>query len=228
MKITLCLLTLNEIDGVKHDVPLIKKIAKNFNEVIDVDNGSTDGTIEYLRKQKITVYSKPGISYNDMHILAAKKCKSDAIVFFHPKGALPVKDTLKFRKYFENGYDMVVASRNIKGSVNEEDKKFFKPRKWMIKLLAIICYLRWGGEGHLIWDVLCGFRGLTVKAFKKINPTKHTKTIDMEGVIGAYKNKLKRTEFPTKEKERIGGQTHFKTIPFGINILKFILPELIK
>ena len=223
MKIALCMLTLNELEGCKHDIPIIKKLNKHFTRIFVVDNGSTDGTIDYLKKQNVEVYYKKGISYNDMHILAVKKCKTDAIVFFHPKGTIPVKDTLKFRKYFEDGYDFIVANRIMKGAVNEENRKLLKPRKWMTIFLAIISALIWRTEGNVVWDVFHGFRGLTVDAFKKINPEKNERTIDIEEVVESYKKTIKRIEFPTKEKSRKSGKTHFKTIPFGIEIIRFFL-----
>ena len=226
MKVTFCMLTLNEIDGVKHDVPLIKRVSKSFDEIIDVDNGSTDGTIEYLNKQNIIVYSRPGISYNAMHILAIEKSRADAIIFFHPKGTIPVKDTLKYKKFFEAGYEFVVASRVMRGGTNEEDQKFIKSRKWLTIFLALVAALIWRREGNIIWDVFHGFRGVTKKAFKKIAPSKKGRTVDINGVIEAYRNRIKRIEFPTKEMPRISGETHFKTIPFGIEVLKFMAKKL--
>ena len=46
MKFALCLITWNEIDGVKHDVPLIDR--SKFDQIYCIDGGSTDGTVEYL------------------------------------------------------------------------------------------------------------------------------------------------------------------------------------
>lgn len=226
MKISLCMLTLNEIDGCKHDIPLIKKISKNFNEIFVVDNGSKDGTIEYLKKQGVKVHFKAGISYNDMHHLAFKKSKSDAVIFFHPKGTIPVKDTLKFNKYFDQGYDFVVASRLMKNSKNEEDGQMLKPRKWLIILFAIITSILWKREGNMMWDILHGFRGLTVKAYKKIHINNNDQTIDLEEIVQSYKHHLRRIEFPTKEGSRLGGETHFKIIPFGTKVVKFLLREI--
>lgn len=227
MKITLCMLTLNEIDGVKHDVPLIKRISKSFERIIDVDNGSTDGTIEYLRQQKITVYSRPGITYNAMHVLAVEKCKADAIIFFHPKGTIPVTDTLKYKKFFEDGYEFIVASRIMKGGANEEDAKLIKTRKWLTISLALLAALLWRRSGNIIWDAFHGFRGMTVKAFKKLNPGKKGRTIDIDEVIESYRKKVRRIEFPTREKPRLSGETHFKTIPFSIEILKYLLRKIL-
>ena len=54
MKFTLLILTLNEIEGVKKIMPLIDK--KWVDQIIIVDGGSTDGTIEWSKKNNFEVY----------------------------------------------------------------------------------------------------------------------------------------------------------------------------
>ena len=48
MNYTLVVLTLNEIDGMKAIMPRIKR--EWFEQILVVDGGSTDGTIEYLNR----------------------------------------------------------------------------------------------------------------------------------------------------------------------------------
>ena len=228
MKVALCLLTLNEIDGCKRDLPRIKKLKKQLDEIFAIDNGSTDGTVEYLRKQKITVYHIPRISYNEMHAVAMEKTKADAVIFFPPKGTNSVKDILKFKKYFDRGYELVVASRIIKGGRNEEDAQILKPRKWLTVSLALASALRFRSEGNIIWDCLHVFRGATVSGFNKSKIYRTGQTFDIDQLIKSYKTKIKRIEFPTTETPRVSGQTHFKTIPFGIKIFKYFLREGLK
>jgi hypothetical protein len=48
MKIALCLLTWNEIDGVKHDIPLLDR--NRFEQIYCIDGGSTDGTTKFHDK----------------------------------------------------------------------------------------------------------------------------------------------------------------------------------
>ena len=53
MTFSLVLLTLNEIVGCKLIIPRIDKSI--FSELICIDGGSTDGTIEYLRDEGFKV-----------------------------------------------------------------------------------------------------------------------------------------------------------------------------
>ncbi len=225
MKISLCLLTWNELEGCKIDVPEIPR--QEFQEIFCIDAGSTDGTIEYLKKQKIKIYLQSTKGLNAACIYALQQCKTDAIVFFHPKGTIPTSDLKNFRKFFENGYGFVVGSRNMKGGKNEEDSSFFwRPRKWFTTLCACTLSILWRREGNIIGDVLHGFRGLTREAFEYMFLKKQGLTIDLEMVVNSYKKKIKRIEFPTQEKDRPFGETHFKAIPTGCRLIKYILCEL--
>lgn len=203
MKVALCLITYNEIDGCRHDVPLIDKT--QFEEIYCLDGGSTDGTVEYLEEQGIKVYIQSKKGLNQACIEAVEHCTCDAFVFFHPKGTIPVVDTYKFREYFNQGYDLVIGSRMMKESVNEEDVSFFRPRKWFVLSLGFIAKVLFKREGNTIWDTLHGFRGMTVNAFKKLNVSTYEPSIDIEMVCRSYKYRISRIEFPTKESKRLGG-----------------------
>lgn len=226
MKVALCLLTWNEIDGVKHDVPLIDRT--KFEQIYCMDGGSTDGTAEYLKANGIPVYRQTEKGLNQACLEAVECCRCDAFVFYHPKGTIPVEDIYKFRAYFEDSYELVIGSRVIKGAHNEEDEKIIKHRKWFTLGLSFVAMLLFKREGNRIWDSLHGFRGMTVEAFKKLRISKFDTSIDIEMVCRSYKFKIKRIEFPTWETPRIAGQTHHKALPVGWKLIKYIFWELFR
>lgn len=224
MTVALCLLTWNEIDGVRHDVPLIDR--GKFDQIYCVDGGSTDGTVEFLQEQGITVYPQQKRGINQACLEGVEHCTCDAFVFFHPKGTIPVEDTYKFRAFYEQGYEFVVGSRMMKGAHNEEDDKLFRPRKWFVLglgLMAKICFKR---EGNTVWDTLHGFRGMTVESFYRLNISDYDRSMDLEMVCRSYKFRTRRTEFPTTESSRLGGETHFKAFSTGAQVLKYFWWEL--
>lgn len=226
MRIGLCLLTLNEINGCKQAVPLLN--LDQFNEVFAIDAGSTDGTVEYIRNNNINCYLQEIPGYNGAYISAFKKCQSDALVLFHPKGSIDPSETLKFRAFLEQRYDLVVASRMIKGGKNEEDAQLLKPRKWFVILLAVIAGILWRREGNMIWDVLHGLRAMGKEAFFAIEPIENGVSVDLEIVVRSYRKRMKRIEFPVQETARVGGESHFKAFPTGKRLLKYIWFELFR
>lgn len=224
MRISLCLIVWNELKGCQKDIP--KLPIYEFDEVFAVDGGSTDGTAEFLERAGIPVYLQPKPGLNSAYIHANKVAAGDAVVVFFPKGTLPTEDLLKFRHFFENGYDLVIASRQIRGSRNEEDKQFWKLRKWAVWCLGAMSFMIWRKEGLWIRDVLHGVKGWRKPAFTKMNILDHGLSIDLEMVVRSYKLNLPRIEFATVESSRKYGDTHFKVWPTSKKLLKYLWFEL--
>lgn len=224
MTISLILITWNELDGCKHDIPLIDRT--KFDEIFCIDGGSTDGTVEYLKEQGITVYKQSAKGLNQACKDGCEHCNCDAFVFYHPKGTIPVEDTYKFRDFYEKGYDFVVGSRMMKGAHNEEDSKILKPRKWFVLGLGLLAKILFKREGNTVWDTLHGFRGMTKKAFLACDISDMSPSIDIEMVCRSYKLKLKRVEFPTTELPRLAGESHFKAFATGKKLLKYMMFEI--
>jgi len=226
LTVALCLIAWDEIDGVKHDIPLLDR--SQFDQIYCIDGGSKDGTKEYLIEQGITVFDQINRGLNQACHEAVSHCTCDAFVFFHPKGTIPVEDTYKFKDLFEQGYGLVVASRMIKGGRNEDDDKFLKPRKWFVLGLGLISAILFRREGYYIRDILHGFRGMTVEAWHKLNISNLKVSVDAEMVSRSYKLRLKRVEFPTRETDRIGGETHFKAFSTGKQLIKYMVWEIFR
>ena len=114
----------------------------------------------------------------------------------------------------------------IRGSFNEEDNQFFKPRKWANIILMFIANTFWGSKTCKASDPTQGFRGITIKAYDKLKLDMSNLTIDYQMIIRALKVKLNIVEFSTKEGERVFGETNFKSIPTGIAELKMLIREI--
>jgi glycosyltransferase involved in cell wall biosynthesis len=224
MKISLCLMTWNEIEGCKLDLPRLPR--EMFDEIYAIDGGSTDGTVEYLHSQDIPVYKQPQKGLNAAYEHANDMSSCDAVVVFFPKGTISPEETLKFRPLFDQGYELIIASRQIKGAFNEEDVNLWRPRKWAVFLLAVLAGMVWRREGYLVRDVLHGFKGWTRDAFTRMKILDHGLSIDIEMVVRSYKLRIKRTEFPTKEVSRPFSNSHFKIWPTGKKLLAYLLFEL--
>ena len=224
MKISLCLMVWNEVDGCRGDVPKLPRDA--FEEIYAVDGGSTDGTVEFLESHGIKVYRQPKKGLNAAYIHAAEMSTCDAVVVFFPKGTIDPRTLRNFRPHFESGHGLVVASRNCHGGRNEEDEKMWRPRKMGVMTLSMGAGLLWRREGHRVRDVLHGYKGFTLEAFRKINPRDHGLSIDIAMVIRSYRKKIRRFEFPVQEVARSYGETKFKILPTGVRLARYLLSEL--
>jgi len=225
VKVALCLLVWNELEGCRIDIPNLP--GELFDEVFAVDGGSNDGTVEYLRSQNIFVVSQVERGLNAAYWQAIETTKCDAVVFFFPKGTIPPSDLVSFRRLLEEGYELVVAGRTLPGARNEEDARLLKPRKWMVQLLGWLVALRWRREGTWIRDILHGVRAFSVRGFRRMNPSRNGITIDLETTARAYRLRLRCAEFPTTEIARPAGRSNFRILPTGLKLLRWLLRELV-
>jgi len=220
IKVSLCLLTWNEIAGCKIDIPRIPRI---FDRVYAIDNSSIDGTIKYLEQNGIEVIQQSSKSYNGAYRDAIRAAGDSAVVFFHPKGTIDVGSLNVAHTKMKNGIDFLLASRISRGAQNEEDHRLFKPRKWFVIFVALISKIRWGlGKNLYLNDPLHGYRGLSPSFYSDLALKSEGVTADLEMIRHAYKGKFASKTFPVIEIERASGSTHFPAVPTGRKILKFL------
>lgn len=222
MSISLCLLTWNELHGCTRDIPRLPRHL--FSEIFALDGGSTDGTVEYLLKEGINVVPQQQKSYNAAYRESLRHFRGDAIVFYHPKGTIDVLSLASVVQALEAGNDLVITSRMLTNSVNEEDGKIFRHRKWFGQCLALGAAIRWKRlPQKRISDPLHGYRGCS-RAFAEdlqLQPT--GVTADLEMVRQAYISGARYIEIPVVETGREVGGTHFPALRTGRHLLKYLV-----
>ncbi len=209
----LVLLTFNEIDGIRR---LLDRLPMStFSEVFAVDGGSTDGTVEYLRKHGIRVIVQQRRGRGDAFRIAAQAARGDHLVFFSTDGNEDPNDIVPLLKKLREEYDMAVASRFIPGGSDEDADKLFPIRRWGNLFFTWIANCLWN-RGPYLTDTLNGFRALSKSAFERINPTASHFTIEFQISIRTMKLGLKVAELPTHEHPRIGGRSTDHTLTTGL------------
>ena len=107
--VTLLIPTLNEIDGMREIMPRVD--AAWIDQILILDGGSTDGTIEYARARgyQVHVQRQPGIRFGYREVLPL--IDSDVILTFSPDGNSIPELIPRLIDKMNEGYDMVIASR---------------------------------------------------------------------------------------------------------------------
>lgn len=223
MTVSLVFITKNEQAGLLQILPQVD--LKIFDQIYAVDGHSRDGTCEVFDCYGIQVIKQSIPGLGGATLEARARCKTDAMVFFHPDGNENPKDLPKFVDALNLGYELVIASRMIAGSYNEDDDKFLKLRKWANLGFALIANTAFGSRRCRITDVVQGFRAISCDGFDRLRLDKTDCTIDYQMVIRALKARLKIAEFPTIEGTRVAGATNFASIPTGIAEVKMLLRE---
>ena len=86
MSVSLIILTLNEIDGLKTMMPRIKK--EWVDEIVVVDGGSTDGTIEEAKTQGYKVVVQEITGRGEGFRTGLNNSNGNIIIYFYPLPSL--------------------------------------------------------------------------------------------------------------------------------------------
>jgi glycosyltransferase involved in cell wall biosynthesis len=228
MRVALCLLTYNERPCLEQIFPLIPapSLDSGFDQLVAVDGGSTDGTEEYYRERGVRVIGQSRRGRGDALLLAFEQVDADAYIFFSPDGNEDGRDLPKFKPLLEGGADLVIASRMMRGAVNEEDIHLLKPRKWANNALNLLANILFRRVGPFVTDSINGYRAITRRAAHELKLDALDYTIEYQMTIRALKKRIAIVEFPTREGARVAGITGARSFPTGIRFLKRLWMEL--
>lgn len=103
MSTALIILTLNEIEGCKQILPKVKR--ELFSEIVVVDGGSTDGTIDELEKMNFKIVNQTQRGHGGAIIAGVEATKAENILIFGPDGNHDPETMAELIKKIEEGYD---------------------------------------------------------------------------------------------------------------------------
>lgn len=217
MKTTLIIPTLNEIDGVREIFPRIKR--KWVSEILVVDGGSTDGTVEYLKSRKYKILFQDVKGYGAGIRYALDRSKGDVIIEFTSDGSsLPEKIPEIIRKINE-GYDLVIASRYKEGAKSYDDDFLTGFGNRFFTFLTNVFF------GSCYTDSLVGFRAYRRSAFDKLVMDAPGLVWPLQSSIQFFRHGFRVAEIQADEPKRIGGGRKMQPFRTGLNILTLLLNE---
>jgi glycosyltransferase involved in cell wall biosynthesis len=228
MRVALCLLTYNERPCLEQIFPLIPEPSPDsgFDQLVAIDGGSIDGTAEYYRERAIQVIGQSRRGRGDAFLLAFEQVNADGYIFFSPDGNEDAQDLPKFKPLLESGADLVIASRMMRGAVNEEDIHLLKPRKWANNSLNLMANVLFRKVGPFVTDSINGYRAVSRRAAEELKLNALDYTIEYQMTIRALKKRMAIVEFPTREGPRVAGVTGAPSLPTGLRFLKRLWAEL--
>lgn len=229
MKIALCILAYNEIDCLKIILPKLSQPGPStgYHSIHAVDGGSTDGSLEFFRHNGIEPLIQANKGRGEAIKLAFKVIHTDAIIFFSPDGNENPEDLNRFSEYLIDGADLVIASRMMATSFNEEDIHWWRPRKWANLCFNFLANTFFGSRHYFVSDSINGYRAIRRDAAGHLNLTASDYTIEYQMTIQSMKNKLKIAEFPTREGQRVAGNSQVLSLQAGLRFTKRLFQELL-
>ena len=219
MTTALIITTLNEIVGVKKIVPKIKK--EWLDEIIFVDGGSTDGTIEEAKRMGFKVIIQKQKGHGAAVLEGVNAIKSDNFILFGPDGNDEPEKIPELIEKIKEGYDQVLVSRFGKGSVNLDAGIIDTFGNKMFTFLANVFF------GGYWTDTLNESRIISKKAFQELNFDAMDLSSTQQMSIRGLKRRQKICEILGNEGERIGGVRKMKPLPVGASLSLRIIKEFI-
>ena len=221
LKKTLVLYTMNEIEGIKSIFDRIP--ISLFDEFFVMDNHSDDGTVEFLEKNGIKVIQQKKPGRTNALIEAVEYAIGDIIINLSSDGNEKPEDIPKILEKFNEGYEMVTASRFLPDSRVDLGDDKLRIRVFGNKLCTFLVNICWGAN---VTDTTNALRGFTKSCYKRTKLNTFSNTEHFQLTIRCAKLKIKITEVPTEELPRIGGVVKSDTKGVMINMIKAFLNEL--
>jgi len=218
VKVSIVVFEINEINGMQTVMPQIRR--EWYDEIIVVDGGSTDGTLEYCKKNGYEVFVQKekgvGAAMNE----GVKKAKGDIILLYAPDGSFLVDRIPIMIELLKEGNDLINVSRYSKGSKSFDDTWFTGLGNRLFSQLARILI------GWDIRDFLYTYIGFRRALVEELQFDTNEWTWGQRLLIESFKRGKKIVEIPGSEPKRIGGTVKMPKFKAGWVCLKVLFKNL--
>lgn len=199
-------------NGFQHYFSYLKK-QKYPWELIFVNDGSTDKTLELMKKNAKLSSNIKIITYSKNHgkgyaiVQGIKNANGKYILFSDLDHSVPIETVETFFKYFDQGNQVVIGSRRVKGAKILVHQSLFRETLGRGFTLLVRFLIDFN-----VRDATCGFKAFENKTaqqiFKKI--TIYDWAFDAEILFLAKKLKIKYAQAPVSWSDVRGSQVRLK------------------
>ncbi len=206
-RVTVLVFALNEEESLPHVLP---KVPRWVDEVLVVDGGSTDRTVEIAHELRpdIRILHQLGKGKGDAIKYGVRESEGDIIVTLDADGETDPDEIERFVEPLLHGFDFVKGSRFLRG--NPEKMPFH----------------RWVGNKILTWtynvlhgtrftDVCSGYSAFWKRAFLTLELRLDSFEMEQEMLVKATKAGLRVAEVSHHDRGRIGGVSKTSDVKQG-------------
>lgn len=217
---SLIVLTLNEIDGMRLVMPQVDR--SWVDEILIVDGGSTDGTVEEAGRLGLRVVRQARRGRGEAFREGLQHSVGDVLVYFSPDGNERAEDIPLLLTKVAEGYDMVIASRFGKGSRSDDAGWITRLGNWAFTAAVNLFF------GAHVTDAVNGLRAVTRACMEDLKTTAVHFEIEMEMTILASKKGYRIAEIPTVEPPRVGGKPKLHKVVEGLRFVRFFSRQVLR
>lgn len=187
-------------------------------EVLVVDNGSSDRSIEVARSAGARVVIEPSRGYGNACRRGLREARGRFVVMGDADGTYDFGALRSFVMPLLNGADMVMGNRL--NSSMERNAMPWLHRRVGNPLLTTTMNVLFGSD---IDDSHCGLRSIKKSSLEELNLTSPGMEFASEFLIEAIQHGVRVDQVPIRYRQRHGGQPKLRTFRDGFRHLRLML-----
>jgi glycosyltransferase involved in cell wall biosynthesis len=228
-RVSLIVPAYNESGGIGH---VIRDFRDHVDEIVVMDNQSSDGTGDIARELGATVYSRPLRGYGDALKQGMDAATGDILVLVEADATFQAKDLGKLLEYLKDA-DMVVGTRTTRQMI-EQGANMDGLLRWGNVVVGKVIEALWWDLEPRFTDVGCTYRAIWRDAYLKIRD--YLGCVDAafspEMMIEVLRVKGRLIEVPVSYYRRRGGESkhsssRWHSVRTGLRMLNVILRKRI-
>jgi glycosyltransferase involved in cell wall biosynthesis len=214
--VTVVIPTLNESGNIIGVINTVKKVLKYPYEIIIVDGGSTDGTLDIVQYKKCKLIIEPRRGYGLALRLGMKQAKGNILVMVDGDGTYELKHiNILIDRLIQKDAELCLATRMY------DPNKAMGMMNFVGNKVITFCFNMLYKQN--LSDSQSGYRAISKTAFNETEFKEDDMAFATEMLVKFSQKKFKMVEIPTIYKERKYGKPKLRRFKSGIEIFTTML-----
>lgn len=214
--VTVVIPTLNEAGNIIGVINTVKRVLKYPYEIIIVDGGSTDGTLDIVKHKECKLIIETRRGYGLALRLGMKQAKGNILVMVDGDGTYELKHiNMLLDRLIKKDADLCLATRMY------DPNKAMGMMNFVGNKVITFCFNMLYKQN--LSDSQSGYRAMSKKAFDRLEFKENDMAFATEMLVKFSQENLKMVEIPTIYKERKYGKPKLRRFQSGIEIFTTML-----